>query len=183
MLIRPGVWATIFDLGSQTFDPTSLKGSSFQWRFVVIDTALSAMKNAGIMNMLFGFGGGSQLMTDFGKYEIYPGVWLPIESWDCEYAIVLYDKGWVGLLLLLLLSVIALARVARLIGNASDTATRSLAVSVLVTLLFFAVARTNVALHAPQLIYAEMAFFGLGSALLDKAATLSRRRVVLNRNE
>jgi hypothetical protein len=171
------VWLTIFGLGSATFDPTSLKGSSFQWRFVVIDTALSAMSKTGILNMLFGFGGGSQIVTDFGKYEIEPGIWLSIKSWDCEYAAVLYDKGCVGLFLLLLLSVVGLIRVARLVRGAADNDTRSVATSVLVGLLFFAVARTNVAIYAPQLVYVEMAFFGLGSALLDKAVRMSRKRV------
>jgi hypothetical protein len=172
ILFRPGVLSTVSDMGSSTFDPTTLKGSSFQWRFVVIDTALSEMSRAGILNMLFGFGGGSQIMADFGKYEVAPGIWLPIESWDCEYAIVLYDKGWVGLFLVFLLSVVGLIRVARLMRGSADNDTRNVSLAVLVGLLFFTIARTNVALYAPQLVYAEMAFFGIGSVLLSKTAMM-----------
>lgn len=182
LLIRPGVWLTISDLGSSTLDPTTLKGSSFQWRFVVINTALSEMNKAGILNMLFGFGGGSQLMTSFGKYEVAPGVWLPIESWDCEYAVALYDKGWLGLFFVLLLSVVGLIRIARLLRETTDSDTRSVSISVLIGLLLFAVARTNVSLYAPQLVYAEMAFFGIGSVLLDKTKVMNRKRVVFDRN-
>jgi len=173
LLVRPGVWETIYGLGSSTLDPTTVKGSSFQWRFVVIETALSVMNNAGVLNTLFGFGGGSQLMTDFGKAEVSPGVWLPIESWDCEYAVLLYDKGWVGLLGVFLLSVVSLIRVAGLLRSTTDSDTRSVSLSVLIGLLFFAVARTNVSIYAPQLVYAEMAFLGLGSVLLDKARMIS----------
>ncbi len=178
MLIRPGVWSTIADLGYATADAKSLKGSSFQWRFVVVDTALSAMNEAGIVNMLFGFGGGSQQMTKFGEYQVSPGIWLPVQSWDCEYAAVLYDKGWIGLGLVLLLSIVGFVRIANLLRKDVDSQTRSVALSVLLVVLFFAVARTNVAIYAPQLVYAEVAFFGLGSVLLDVGTRAKRGRSV-----
>lgn len=181
MLIRPGVWSTIADLGYATADAKSLKGSSFQWRFVVINTALSAMSEAGIMNFMFGFGGGSQIMTDFGKYEVSPGIWLPIKSWDCEYAAVLYDKGWIGLGLVFLLSVVGLVRIINLLRWQVDKETRGVALSVLLGVLFFAVARTNVALYAPQLVYTEMAFLGIGSFLLDRRTAAKLGRSVLAR--
>jgi len=171
LLARPGIWTTISDLSSSTFDATTLKGSSYQWRFVVIETALAQMSKAGILNELFGFGGGSQIMnmSEFGKYEIAPGIRLPVASWDCEYAVILYDRGWLGLLLLLLLSGMGLARIAQLVRATRDAATRNVSVSVFVGLLFFATARTNVALYAPQLTYVEMLLLGLASVLLDKA--------------
>jgi hypothetical protein len=181
MLIRPGVWSTIADLGYATADAKSLKGSSFQWRFVVIDTALSAMSEAGIVNMLFGFGGGSQIMTKFGDYEIAPGIWLPIQSWDCEYAVMLYDKGWIGLGLVFLLSIVGLVRLVNLLRREVDKETRSVALSVLLVMLFFTVARTNVAIYAPQLVYTEMAVFGIGSVLLDVGAVARRGRSVFTR--
>lgn len=181
LLIMPGVFETIAGLASSTLDPNTVRGSSFQWRFVVINTALSAMSEAGFMNVLFGFGGGSQLMMSFGKYEVAPGVWLPIESWDCEYAVLLYDKGWVGLLLVVLLSGVALVKVVGVLRRDLDKETHAVALSVLLVLLFFTVARTNVAVYAPQLVYIEMASFALASMLLDKTRVRNRTGLAFGR--
>jgi hypothetical protein len=170
MIVRPGVWATVAGLEEATLDPNSVKGSSFEWRFVVVDTALSEMRKAGILNKIFGFGGGSQIMNDFGKFQIAPDVWVPIESWDCEYAIVLYDKGWLGLLLILLLTSTALTRLGFATLRCSpDDPSRYVLVGSFVCLLCLAFARTNVAFFAPQLTYAEMAYLGLGSVFLDRS--------------
>jgi hypothetical protein len=167
-LIRPGVWATISDLFSSTLDPETVKGSSFDWRFIVIKTALNEINRAGIINSLFGYGGGSQIMGDFGTAEIYPGIWLPIRSWDCEYAILLYERGIVGLALYLFLGVFALVRIAKKIKIDKITASVPVLTYCFVGLAVLLFAKTNVDVYAPQLVYVETSILAISSRYLSE---------------
>jgi hypothetical protein len=166
LLIRPGVWTTISDLSSSTLDSETVKGSSFDWRFIVIKTALNEISRAGIINSLFGYGGGSQIMGNFGTAEIYPGIWLPIRSWDCEYAIVLYERGIVGVALYISLGILALVRIAKKIKIDKDAASLPVLTYCFVGLAAILFAKTNVDVYASQLVYVETCILGISSRYL-----------------
>lgn len=167
VLIRPGVWTSISDLSSSTLDPETVKGSSFEWRFVVIKTALNEISRAGIFNSLFGYGGGSQIMGDFGTAEIYPGIWLPIRSWDCEYAILLYERGIVGVALYTFLGILALARIA--MKNNKGTSSFPVLTYCFVGLAVLLFTKSNVDVFAPQLAYVEACILGISSRYISES--------------
>ena len=165
-IIRPGVWGTISELAWSTLEPESVKGSSFEWRFVVIETAIKEIQNADLFNGLFGFGGGSQILNDFGKHEIYPGIWLPIESWDCEYAIILYERGMIGLALNIFLAVYVLTINGLGIRARENKEIDPLRVYCFLGLAVVIFAKTNVAFFAPQLVYVEASLLAVSSRIV-----------------
>ena len=126
------------------------------------------MLKAGTIQSFFGFGGGSQIMNDFGFFEIYPGIWLPIESWDCEYAIVLYERGIIGAGLYILLGILALTRIAKKIKTDDNGASRLALTYCFVGLTVLLFAKTNVAIYAPQLVYMEACMLAISSRYISE---------------
>ena len=101
-------------------------------------------------------------MTDFGKAELHPGLYLPLDSWDCEFAIILYERGAVGLVCTLLLYGLGITQVVlhlnrhRLTLDAAMTWTLAC-----LAILFFMM--TNVAIFAPQLTFISAFALGIAS--------------------
>jgi O-antigen ligase len=165
-IVRPGIWTTISNLGQTTMDETSVRGSSFRWREQVFELAISKIVDSGPLHFLFGYGGGSTIMTDFGKLETSAGDSLPMESWDCEIAIILYERGVIGFLLIVALFAGTLFRITRLMITLRDTP------DPLLTFLCGALAvicfmMSNVAIYAIQLIYIEAMLLGISSRYLQ----------------
>lgn len=167
VLIRPGVGTTIANLYSSTFDPYTVKGGSYEWRFIIMKTAINEMVKAGPFQSLFGFGGGSQIMKDFGTYEIYPGIRLPIRSWDCEYAVVLYERGIIGIVLYTYLGISVLVLISRKMKTSGNGAKHAALIYCFVGLAVLLFAKTNVAIYAPQLAYVEACLLGISSRLIS----------------
>ena len=104
-------------------------------------------------------------MTDFGKLETSAGDTLPMESWDCEIAIILYERGVVGFVIAILIFVGALARMTLYLvkTRSNPDAIVPFTCSALCVFCFM---MTNVAIYAIQLIYIEALVLGIASRYL-----------------
>ena len=160
---RPGILDTIHGLVESTLDMTTLKGSSFQWRFQVWEVASKQIVNAGPINTLIGFGPGSQMFNDFGCVEISSGHVVEMYSWDNEFAIILYEQGFLGLLLWLCLYLNIFAT--SMYKNILKKHYFSIAVFSLPVIFIFVFMKTNVSIFIPQLVYIEFSFIAIISAL------------------
>jgi hypothetical protein len=167
MLVRPGIWTSIMGLSQSTLDESSVRGSSFRWRQQVFSLAVKKIGESGPVHILFGYGGGSTIMTDFGRIETSAGDLLPMESWDCEIAIILYERGVVGFLLSIALFGGALvSTIKRLIKARSSP--DPLLTFLCAALGVFCFMMTNVAIYAIQLIYIQALILGIASRLLSQ---------------
>lgn len=177
ILIRPGVGTTIGKLYSSTLESGTVKFASYEWRYVILSTAIHAISRAAIIQSLFGFGGWSELLTDFGSYEIAPGIWLPIRSWDCEYAVILYERGIIGIALYLFMEIYALAAISRKIRDNTESSSRGVLICCLVSLVVLDFAKASVAIFAPQLVYFEACILGISSWYLSMPQ--ERKRTIM----
>jgi O-antigen ligase len=167
IIIRPGIWTSIMGLSQSTLDESSVRGSSFRWRQQVFSLAVTKIAESGPVHFLFGYGGGSTIMTDFGRIETSAGDLLPMESWDCEIAIILYERGVVGFLLSIALfggALVGAMKRLRKIRSSPDPLPTFLCAALAV----FCFMMTNVAIYAIQLIYIQAMVLGLTSRLLSQ---------------
>jgi hypothetical protein len=173
MIVRPGVWVTINGLAESTTDAESIKGSSFQWRRQIFEFGLQKITHSDPAHFLFGYGGGSTIMTDFGKITIASGESLPLESWDCEAAVLLYERGFVGLLLSVILFFGMLISAFFYLRRGNRETQHTMAF-VCVTMSVICFMLSNVAIYTVQLIYIEAIALGIGSRLLQQQKSISR---------
>ena len=107
-------------------------------------------------------------MTDFGTAELHPGLNLPLVSWDCELAIILYERGALGFGCFFLLFMIGIVQATLYLlrnrGNLDPTMTW-----VLASLLILFFMNANVAMFAPQLTFITSFVFAIESKLLATA--------------
>jgi hypothetical protein len=157
LVVRPGVWESISDLWTQSFDTSSIKGASANYRkelWIVAGHQVS--KSAG--RFLFGYGGkileSMDLSDEFdgnGKYGGSAGP-LGYTSWDSEFAAHLMQFGFVGLGLELILFWVLFKTVAagwREVAAAEGSLVSSCGAGMLV----FVWAMTNVAIFNAQLVF------------------------------
>ena len=165
IIMRPGIWSTISGLADQTVDTDSYRGGSFKWRMIVWNVAVNEIGKSDPFHFLFGYGGGSHIMTDFGTAEVHPGLFLPLASWDCEFAIILYERGVVGFVCVALLYILGITQVARYLYrhrlNLDAAMTWTLTCLVIMLLM-----TANVALFAPQLTFISAFALGIASKYL-----------------
>lgn len=166
IVVYPGVFLSIMSLYRATFDVDSIEGSSFQWRFLIWDLATTQIRQSAFVHRLFGYGGGSQLYTDFGVAPMSSGHTVTIESWDMEYAIILFERGIVGLVLQLILYSSVLLRASQMLIRRRPHHTETLIA--LLTVLIVAFMKTNVAIFAPQITYLEHIAIAIMSFLVSR---------------
>jgi hypothetical protein len=167
LIVRPGVWESISGMGKTTMDAESVRGASFRWRFLIMKLAVQKIVEANPLRQAFGFGGGSEIMTDFGMLELYPGLSLPAESWDCEFAIILYERGTIGLACIWVLYIGAIFKSAQFLRRQSISPEPAM-VFAFSTLLIIFFMMANVAIYAPQLIYINAFALGISSSILAR---------------
>lgn len=162
MILRPGIWSTISGIFEQTKDEDSFRGGSFHWRQIVWNVACKEIGKSDPFHFLFGYGGGSQIMTDFGKAELHPGLFLPLASWDCEFAIILYERGVVGFACVVLLYVTGIGCAIRYLMRHRQDLDVAMTWA-LVCLVILLVMTANVAMFAPQLTFISAFALGIAS--------------------
>lgn len=168
LLIRPGVYQTIAEMGKNTLNPNSVKGSSYRWRFQVFNTAYTKIvEDADVLIFLFGYGAGSHLFHKFEPILLSSGEhYGDLTSWDCEYAIILYSRGVIGLILLLYLYIIFLKdSTVYLLFKRKH---KDIVLVSLCSLIIIFFMKTNVSFFAPQVVYLESIYIALGSAIFKK---------------
>ena len=98
LVIRPGVWQTIKDTYSDTLDPDSPRGSSYEYRYTLMRVGREALaKDLG--RAAWGFGFDSFYYLHLEGINPDTGNTLRYESCDSAFVEILVDSGYVGLLL------------------------------------------------------------------------------------
>jgi len=162
-VIRPGTFYTIESLFRSTGDSTTLKGSSYLWRFQVWGEAIARTANSDPARLLFGHGGGSHMYEDQGTFQLSSGHTTIMQSWDSEFAIILFERGFVGFVLLALLYLQALLKGFKyFLSHEHNERAMLLALSSILIIIFM---KTNVAFFSPQLVYLENVNLAIISAL------------------
>jgi O-antigen ligase len=167
LILRPGILETFTGFYQSTMDPDSLKGASYNWRFQVWEMAFEKVRSVNLLHTLFGFGGGSHIFMEFGVVQLSNGRTTVFESWDSEFAVILYDMGVSGLLFFVAMYFTIFAKGIRYCRRGGPgREVMVLALSILVLIVFM---KTNVRIYAPQLIYLEFFNIAVVSKLLSLA--------------
>jgi hypothetical protein len=94
---RPGIWQTVADLYEATQDSTSVVGSSYQYRYALLDAITDAVdEEPG--RMLFGYGLGT--FREKGLRINFQGASKRWYTCDDNWADFLYETGYGGLLII-----------------------------------------------------------------------------------
>jgi len=103
LIIRPGVWETIFNVYSASVDSATPMGQSYEYRYAVWHSVMqAATKDAG--RAMWGHGLGT--FRKLGLDVEIPGAPELSHRWytcDNNWALFLYEIGFVGLLIMVLL--------------------------------------------------------------------------------
>ena len=151
--LRPGTYETIEGLFSSTVDPTTVKGSSYRWRFSVIQVAVEKTLNADLPHVLFGFGQGAHLTTDPVLVETSTGYFIEMLSWDSEFAVNLFEYGVIGMALIIYLyGKLSLMSMMYIIHHPRDRFMISTVFGIIILVMFM---KTNVRFFSTQLGYLE----------------------------
>lgn len=103
LLINPGVRETITALVNATFNHDSVEGASVSYRFELWKQAKYLISRS-TKNLLFGYGEEGRNYMELGERLSVTGHIMRFESWDSEFAVLLLETGFTGLLLNLVLS-------------------------------------------------------------------------------
>jgi hypothetical protein len=142
LLLRPGVFQTLYDLFYYTFVPQSLVGSSFSYRSALLNLAFSTLGES-LTRSLFGFGPGTffdlQLVAEFKdrSYRFF--------SCDSSWIAFMFGSGYVGFATMAILLLRPLWDVFRLV-LATEGEDRQNAAAILACLAGFYFMMTNVAI-------------------------------------
>lgn len=166
-LLRPGTLNTINALYKSTFEESSIKGASFEWRFIVLNHSINSMISSGsFIKVLFGNGDGGHIFHDFEPVLLPTGHWHYIESWDMDFAVLLYDRGFLGLLLFFILYIIFFWKGLRYYMYRKKYWREALLT--LAVILLFVFMKTNVRIFASQLITLELIYIALGGLIQNE---------------
>jgi hypothetical protein len=164
---RPGALQTIQRLANNTFDQNTVKGSSFNWRTIVLEKALEKVTSGPLIRTMFGYGQGSRHFLDFGTATLSTGHFSAFDSWDMEYAVLILEQGFIGIILIIYLSVYAMAK--SIVFAYYHPEVRQFVIFLLVCISIFAYMKTNVKIFAPQLVYLEYFTYALVSLILSRS--------------
>lgn len=151
LLLRPGVADTLTGRFSSTFDDTTFKGGTYQYRWELWRVAFAHITGSPF-DFLVGLGPGASRRIDqsweisYGEVTGTQQIW----SWDNEYALLLLNYGVLGLGATIALYAYAAKRLTDLCRLAKGRLRDRLAglLAGLVIVLFM---KTNVLFFAPQL--------------------------------
>lgn len=165
-LIRPGIVSTLDRLYTSTFQTDTIKGSSYNWRYQVFDMAYTKVSGSdSARNLFFGYGQGSYAYLEFPTVQLSTGFYTTFHSWDNEYAVILLEKGFVGIILILYLYSKILIK-GFFYSIRKENAQRDVMLLAMSSMIIFVFMKSNVAIFAPQLNYIEFISIALVSVLL-----------------
>jgi hypothetical protein len=162
LVARPGVLDTITDLWSQTFDNSSVKGRSADYRKVLWTVAWKELSKSPD-RLAVGYGGHSTETMDLGEYfESGAGgeaAQLGYTSWDSQLAADLMQYGFLGFGFELILYGSLLTMLIK-VWRKSKNLDQIFVAACIATVLIYFWALTNVAIFNPQL---DFLFWGLAA--------------------
>jgi hypothetical protein len=164
LLLRPGVFDTIYGLSASTFDSESFEGGSFQYRFELFRVALEEI---GLAPERFAFGYGDNAahsMNIMGTLSYDSQREVSFWSWDNEFALLLLQNGLIGFILQLVLYVYCLIYLMRRI-RFLEGKDKHLMVSIIASNSVLIFMMTNVAIFAPQLYFIFWTNMAVGAIL------------------
>lgn len=100
LVVRPGVWLTVANLYTNTLDPETAQGESYQWRYALYDVAGRALSRD-VGRALGGYG--PESFYYLGLEGEFGGKKVRFESCDSSVVELMVDTGYVGLLIVALL--------------------------------------------------------------------------------
>jgi hypothetical protein len=95
LVTRPGIWQTVGNLYESTLDPSSVVGSSYQYRDAVAQAVRDAVGQS-TGRTAFGYGLGT--FRELGLEMNFLNGWHRWHTCDNNWALFLYETGYVGLL-------------------------------------------------------------------------------------
>jgi O-antigen ligase len=161
LLMRPGVFDTIYGLSASTFDENSLEGGSFQYRFELFRVAYHEIIQAP-ERVAFGFGdNAAQSLNISGTLSYGSKREYTFWSWDNEFAILLLHNGFIGFILQVVMYLYCLIY---LINNIQKLTIpdKRLMISLIASNAVFIFMMTNVAIFAPQIHFIFWANMAIG---------------------
>lgn len=164
LMLRPGVFDTIYGLSASTLDENSLEGSSFQYRFELFKVAYREIILAP-ERLAFGYGdNAAQSMNITGMLSYGSRREVTFWSWDSEFALLLLHNGFIGFalhLILYLYCLIYLMKKTQLV----DGKDRDLIIALLASNSVLVFMMTNVAIFAPQLHFIFWTNMAIGAVI------------------
>ena len=159
--VRPGVRETLLQRFYSTFDTDTVKGKSYEYRWMLWHVAYSEIMKSP-ERTLFGYGGLSTETMDLSSYfEKDTGegstVLLGHTSWDNQLACDLIELGLVGFLIQLSLYIMILWKLFGFLRH-STVSNRNLMLAFFSSCIIYIYATTNVFIFSPQL---KFLFWGL----------------------
>lgn len=165
LVLKPGVMQTLESLWESTQSADTVRGSSFRWRSIVAKMAWYMITEEGHAgNVLFGFGQAAHHLMEFPEAELSTGHHAQIESWDCDYAVTLFEQGVFGLLLMIIFYFQVFWQGIFKLGPRQKELGRFL-LGCIVLMVFM---KTNVRFFVPGVNYLEFSFAAILSALVMK---------------
>lgn len=165
VVLRPGILETVSELYSSTLQPHTMKGTSYEWRFYVLNRAIDEV-NKSVYHFFFGYGGGSHLFLKFEPVLLPTGHYGDFTSWDNEFAVILFEQGYIGLTLTLFFYIkFFVSSILHYIKEKEHRHTILLLISCVLIIAFM---KTNVKIFAPQLVYLEFTLIAFGALIYSK---------------
>ncbi|MFC1888624.1 O-antigen ligase family protein [Thermodesulfobacteriota bacterium] len=149
LIIRPQVTTTLSNLFHSTFDVNTLKGRSYNYRFELWYKAYDEISKSRL-RLFFGYGDNSHHYLDLSGYEKATNRPSYFWSWDSEYAVILLERGILGLFAFCLLYIFVFFRTFKIYLRGS-LLKKDLILSFLSGILVFLFMMTNVKVFSPQL--------------------------------
>lgn len=161
LLLRPGVFQTIGSLYSVTHQEESIKGSSYQWRYIVFETAYKNIVHSRSWPIkLFGNGEDAHHFKKVEPVMLPTGHLSYFTSWDNEYAVILYERGMIGLLCILFIyGIYSLKSVIYYFRNEENIDIVLMALSCVVIIFIM---NFSVKIFAPQIVYLQYMYISIG---------------------
>ena len=155
MIVRPGVWGTISGLSKQSFESDTLKGRSYEYRWILWHVAWSEITKSPV-RLVFGYGGHSTESMDLGHYFAKESggtaVTIGFTSWDNNLACDLIEFGVAGFMIEIVLY-ISVMKTLLLAWWRTDMEKRQLLAAIIGAAGIYLFALTNVYIFSPQLNY------------------------------
>lgn len=149
LVVRPQVTKSILNLVGSTSNVQSLKGRSANYRMELWIKAYTEVARSP-QRFALGYGENSHSYVDWSGYEVRTGRFSHFWSWDNEYAVILLERGVLGLAAFGFLIASVLTAIARQFRRVAP-GLRPVFVAMCVPVLVYFFMMTNVKIFSPQI--------------------------------
>lgn len=170
LMLKPGVWETIFSRAEDTMNVQSFKGSTYEYRWELWKRAYSEISKSPY-RLLFGFGPGASDTMNLEAVLSYSGRYDDFWSWDNHYAANLLETGVIGLFIIIILYIYILKKLYEKLKNKSQPY-RDLLAGIIASVVVFIFMKTNVSIFAVQLDYLFLGLIVVGIRFSESSFSL-----------